>query len=208
MTRLICQNSRRIFAGGLLTAACLVTATRAQTPAPVTSGAMQMTAQRIVAPTNPAERMIPRPGERLPPTALAKRERLFPIKGEDRIWCALILATNEEHVHNFGPEFSPVTRKIERFFGYRNVDLIGTATKAIAGAEGGAEQWLVPSPDFWLSVRSKREGNGEYLEDIEIFHDDHRILQTQARLGAESPLLIRGPMHERGQLVIALQIVR
>ena len=58
-----------------------------------------------------------------------------------------------------------------------------------------------------MSVRSKREAEGMYLLDLNIFHGRRQVAETQAKLAADSPLLIRGPMCARGQLVIALQIV-
>jgi hypothetical protein len=33
-------------------------------------------------------------------------------------------------------------------------------------------------------------------------------VQTEAKLGANSPILIRGPMHARGQLIIVLKVDR
>ena len=130
-------------------------------------------------------------------------EKVAAARENERIWSALILASQSDHPHAPPPELGKMAKKIEQFFGYDQVDLVGSASKEI---DDNFEQWLVPSTDFWLAVKSKKEPNGVYLLTLQIFHDKRHILQTEVRLTPNSPLLIRGPLCAKGQLVIALQV--
>lgn len=121
-----------------------------------------------------------------------------------RIWTALVLATNTPTHRGGTPELTNISDKIERFFGYSQVQLIGAATKNI---DEDCERWLVPSQNFWMSVKSKREDKKSYLIDLTLFHDKRRLVETNAKLAPDSPLFIRGPLHARGQLVIVLQVL-
>lgn len=140
--------------------------------------------------------------DHVPGAPLSRRE-LVQARGNEKIWCALVLATNDDHTHPVAPEMELISKKIEHFFGYKDIDVIGTASR---GVGDNLDHWLVPSPAFWLNVKSRREGVC-YMEDVEVFHDQRRILKTEARLALESPLLIRGPLHDDGQLVIVLEVL-
>ncbi len=123
---------------------------------------------------------------------------------DDRIWSALVLATDVEKPKSPPPELARVAGKIEKFFGYNQVTLIGSATKTI---DDDLEHWLVPSQHFWVCVKSKRAGEDSYDLKLELFHDKRRLAAAEAKVGPDSPLLIRGRMHARGQLVIVLQVL-
>jgi hypothetical protein len=70
------------------------------------------------------------------------------------------------------------------------------------------ERWLVPTKNFWLCAKAHHSGQSSYILDLQIFQDKRLLVQTEAKLGANSPLLIRGPMHARGQLIIVLKVDR
>ena len=122
---------------------------------------------------------------------------------DEQIWSALILATDAEKPKPSPAELVKYSAKIQRIFGYNQLEIIGSATKTI---DEEFEKWLVPSQNFWLCAKSKRLGDSKYLLDLSLFQDKRRLVDTQAKLGANSPLLIRGPMHERGQLIIVLLV--
>jgi hypothetical protein len=163
----------------------------------------------------------PSPEQHAPPVNTTKTDRVEIAKPEERpvgeeavaeratngkvgrIKCTLILATNPDKPKAPDPEMAKIARKIEKIFGYKQIEVVGT-DKA---AEDHYEHWLVPSQDFWLSVKSKREEEGMYFLDLHIYHNRRRIVETEAKLGPDSPLLIRGPLCAKGQLVVALQIV-
>lgn len=122
----------------------------------------------------------------------------------DRIWSALVLATNVPKPKEPSPELARFSGKIKKFFGYNQVELVGSATKTVAT---NSERWLVPSQNFWLSVKTKQALAKGYLLDVTLYHDERCLVTAEAKLAPGSPLLIRGPMHARGQLIIVLQVL-
>lgn len=125
---------------------------------------------------------------------------------DDRIWSGIVLATQADKPKAAPSELQRVAPRIERFFGYNQLELIGSATKNVDEA---CERWLVPSQHFWLCVKAKKGANEHsYTLHTTLFHDQKSIVETDAKLGRDMPLLIRGPMHARGQLLIILQLVK
>lgn len=125
-------------------------------------------------------------------------------QADEHIWTALVLATDVPKPKNPPAELAKVAPKIERFFGFNQLEIIGSATKTI---DEEVERWLVPTQNFYLCAKSKRTGESKYLLDVSLYQDKRCLVETQTRLGANSPLVIRGPVHERGQLLIVLQVV-
>jgi hypothetical protein len=122
---------------------------------------------------------------------------------DERIWSALVLANKVEKPQPAPRELAKVGRKIEQIFGVNQLEIIGSATKKV---DEDCEHWLVPTQHFWVCVKAKRKPEGAYMLDLGIYQDKRCLVETQAKLGPNSPLLIRGPMHARGQLVIVLQV--
>ena len=122
---------------------------------------------------------------------------------KDRIWSALLLASNVETPRKPVPEVARYSGAVQRIFGYNQVELIGSATQTI---DAQCERWLVPSRNFWFGVKAKKGEGDEYLLHVTLFHDKRQIVEAQTKLGPSSPLFIRGPMHARGQLRIVLQV--
>ena len=123
---------------------------------------------------------------------------------DDRIWSALVLARNVPQPREPIPELRPYSGKIKKFFGYNQVELVGSATKTMTAE---CERWLVPSQNFWLGVKSTEANAGGYRLEIELFQDKRRLITAKLQLAPGSPLIIRGPLHARGQLLIVLQIM-
>ncbi len=124
-------------------------------------------------------------------------------QADEHIWTALVLATQAEKPKAAAPELTKLSPKIERFFGFNQLEVIGSATKTI---DEETEHWLVPTPNFWLGAKAKRTGESKYLLNLSLYQDKRCLVQTQARLAANSPLIIRGPVHERGQLLIIFEV--
>lgn len=127
------------------------------------------------------------------------------VAATDSVWSAVILASNAKKGTTPAappPELAPFAPKLSKFFGYDQFQILGAATKPI---DGPSEHWLVPTQNFWLGARATRERSG-YRLNIEFFHDKRRILETEAILGTKSPLIIRGPEHPRGQIIIFFEI--
>jgi len=124
---------------------------------------------------------------------------------QERVWAGMILASQAEHPVAAPAELAKVAGKVERVFGYNQVELLGTATKKF---ENDTEHWLVPNQHFWLSVKAKRIPENKYHLQITLINDKRTLLETEARVAADCPILIRGPMHPRGQLIISLQVLK
>ncbi len=127
------------------------------------------------------------------------------VHADDKVWSAVILATNSkrgETPKEVPAELAPYVAKLGKIFGCDQFEMLGSATKSM---DGQNERWLVPSQNFWVGAYALRDGDGYRLK-LEMFHDKRRIVETEAKLGSRSPLFIRGPMHERGQLIVVFEI--
>jgi hypothetical protein len=130
----------------------------------------------------------------------------LPAVAEERIWSGIVLASEKDKPKPPPSDLQRLAPSIHRFFGYNQLELIGSATKDI---DAECERWLVPSQHFWVCVKAKRAaGERNYTLKTTLYHDKRTIVETEAKLGPDTPLLIRGPMHARGQLLIVLQLVK
>ncbi len=123
----------------------------------------------------------------------------------EKVWSAVVLASNVSkggRPAEVAPELAPYVAKLSKFFGYDQFEVLGSATRNM---DGQTERWLVPTRNFWVCAKTTREGE-KYRLKMEFFHDNRRILQTEAMLGPKSPLFIRGPMHARGQLIVVFEV--
>ena len=130
-----------------------------------------------------------------------------PAAVNDRIWSALVVATNAAAPKDPPAELREFAPQLKRVFGYNQFELIGNATEII---DDKVESWLVPSQNFWLGVKARRciskEARGGYLLNLQLFHDKRPLVDTEAKLAPGSPLFIRGPQYGKGQVIIVLQV--
>jgi len=127
------------------------------------------------------------------------------VSAEDRVWSAVVLATKKkktEKTTEVPAELAPYVSKLVKVFGYDRFEILGSATKSM---DDQSERWLVPSQNFWLGVHAKKEDDA-YNLSIEFFHDKRRLVEATAKLGLNTPLVLRGPMHARGQLLVIFEI--
>jgi hypothetical protein len=126
---------------------------------------------------------------------------------QDKIWSAVLLASNTAQPAETPPELRGSAERLGRIFGYNQWVVLGSSTETI---DDQVERWLIPTKHFSLNVKARRasskEARGGYLLNLKLFQDKRQIVDTYAKLAPESPLFIRGPMHARGQLVIALKV--
>jgi hypothetical protein len=134
--------------------------------------------------------------------------RTPPIK-DDRIWSAVIIATNPATPKEPPTELREFAARLKRVFGYTQFELAGSATEEI---DELTENWLVPNPIFPLSVRARRatskEARGGYLLNLQLFQEKHLVVDSEVKLAPGSPLFIRGPLYGKGQVIIVLQVQR
>ncbi len=127
----------------------------------------------------------------------------------DKIWSAVVFATNPAAPKDAPEELREFAPRLKRVFGYSQFQLIGAASEKI---DDQTVTWLVPSQSFWLGVKARRavskEARGGYLLNLQLFQDKRPLLETEAKLAPGSPLFIRGPQYGQGQLIIVLQVQR
>jgi hypothetical protein len=130
-----------------------------------------------------------------------------PVRAQDTIWGAVLLASNAAQPSETPPELRGLAERLGRIFGYNQWVVLGSSTEKI---DDQVERMLIPTKHFSLNVKARRasskEARGGYLLNLTLFQDKRQIVDTYAKLAPESPLFIRGPMHARGQLVIALKV--
>jgi hypothetical protein len=71
----------------------------------------------------------------------------------------------------------------------------------------GAEDWMAQSKYFSLHVDSK-EGNDKtgYRLNLKLFQEKSLLLEWEARLTKESPIMIKGPQVGDGELILLLVV--
>jgi hypothetical protein len=126
-----------------------------------------------------------------------------PAPAHPRIWSGLILATNGAHPGQPPEHLRPVAGKLRNIFGYNQFEVIGESSQRIDDAN---ERWLIPSKDFYMSVRGPNGPGPKNPTHIELFQNRRRLAEMEAHLGPDSPLFIRGPQYAGGQLVIVVRV--
>ena len=128
-------------------------------------------------------------------------------RAEDKIWTAVVLATNAASPKEAPAELRDSLPKLKRVFGYNQFEVIGSATDKIAD---GSELKLAPTKSFWIQAKARRstskEARGGYLLSLQLFQEQRQLVDTETRLAPGSPLFIRGPEYGKGQIVFALMI--
>jgi hypothetical protein len=123
------------------------------------------------------------------------------------IWSAVLIANNVAKPKEPPPELKALAPRLKRVFGYNQFEIAG---KDDAPIEDGAERKLTPSRAFWIDLKARKasikEARGGYLLNLRLFQDEKPIVDTVALIAPESPLFFRGPMHAKGQIIVALQV--
>jgi hypothetical protein len=120
-----------------------------------------------------------------------------------RIWSGLVLATNNAHPAQPPERLRTVAGKLKNIFGYNQFEIIGEYSEKM---DDPNESWLIPSKDFYLSVKGHTVPGQNYPMKIVLFQNRRRLAELEAHVSAESPLFIRGPLYAHGQLVIVLRV--
>jgi hypothetical protein len=168
---------------------------RGQTPTPVPGKAEQMSIP--VAPSR-----IPTPS--IEDARLLKGTSAIP-KGH--IWSAVLIASNVSKPKDPPSELRLLAPRLKRVFGYNQFEIVG---KDEAPIEDGAERKLTPSRAFWIDLKARKasvkEARGGYLLNLRLYQNEKPIVDTVTLIAPESPLFFRGPMHAKGQIIVALQV--
>jgi hypothetical protein len=120
------------------------------------------------------------------------------------LWSGLIYATNPSHPAPAPGRLARYVEKLRRIFGYSQYDLVGESSNKI---DGPTERWLMPSQDFYMSVKPENGPGGHYPARVTLFQAKRRVAEFETHLSPDSPLFIRGPQYGGGQLVIVVHMV-
>lgn len=128
---------------------------------------------------------------------------------DDKLWSAVVLASKVSNPKEPPAELREFAPRLKRVFNCNQFEIVGSASKEI---DDRKEVWLVPTPHFWFGVKARRatsvETRGGYLLSLQLFQDKRQLVDSETRLAPGSPLFIRGPECEKGQLVFVLQVQR
>jgi|GEM_PF-5003608 len=134
-----------------------------------------------------------------PPSAAATNQKT----NGDRIWTALLLASNNRQHPTAPDEISDFAERMRHVFGYNSFKLLGESTKEMSDS---ASRWLIPGRDFSVRITSTKKDGDRYVLEIELYKRKRLLVDSSAELGPKSPLFIRAPMSKDGQLIVMLQV--
>lgn len=119
-----------------------------------------------------------------------------------RIWSAVVLATNEENPAGAPDQLATIEGKLKSVFGYNQFELVGQHIELM---DQPSERWLIPSKVFCLRVNSKHGGSNYQLK-LQLFQRTKMLTEFDAKVSLQSPLVIRGPLCGKGQLLFVLMV--
>ncbi len=127
----------------------------------------------------------------------------------EKVIAAVLLASHGENPKPLPDPLGQACVRLQRVLNYNQFEILGSATNLMDEKE---ESWMVPTEHFWLRVKARRNVesrfSGGYGLNLELFHDKRLLVETDALLGVGSPLVLRGPLHARGQLLIVLMVIK
>jgi hypothetical protein len=125
-----------------------------------------------------------------------------PARASQTVWSGLVIANNAEKPEPTPAELKRMETALKDWFGYNQYKVIGQSRNTLVT---GAEDWAAQSKYFSLHVDSK-EGNDKtgYRINLKLFQENHLLLEWEAKLTKESPIMIKGPQVGDGQLVLVL----
>jgi hypothetical protein len=125
-------------------------------------------------------------------------------KAAQTVWSGLVIATNAEKPEPMAPELKGVEDALKDWFGYNQYKVIGQSRKVLVT---GSEDWLAQSKYFSLHVDSK-EGNDKtgYGLGLKLFQERNVLLEWEAKLTKQSPIMVKGPQVGDGQLILLLVV--
>jgi hypothetical protein len=125
-------------------------------------------------------------------------------QADENVWSALVIANNVPQPEPTPHELSHIQGTLKALFGYNQFKLIGQSNKRLENK--GYADWTATSKYFALHVDAKGARDSGYLLDLQLFQEKKLLLETEAKLSKESPLVIKGPQVGDGQLLLLLVV--
>ena len=120
------------------------------------------------------------------------------------VWSGLVIANNAAKPDPPSPELTYLEETLKDWFGYNQYKVIGQSRKVLVT---GSEDWLAQSKYFSLHIDSK-EGNDKtgYRVNLKLFQESNLLLELEAKLSKERPIIVKGPQVGDGQLLLLLVV--
>jgi hypothetical protein len=119
------------------------------------------------------------------------------------VWSGLVIANNVAQPDPIPVELRGMEGALRKWFGYNQYKVIGQARKSLVT---GSEDWMAQSKYFSLLVDSKSGNEAGYLLNLKLFQEKNLLLETDAKLSKDGPLMIKGPQVGDGQLLLLLVV--
>jgi len=125
-------------------------------------------------------------------------------QGSQTVWSGLVIAQNATKPEPPSPELTYLEETLKDWFGYNQYKVIGQSRKVLVT---GSEDWLAQSKYFSLHIDSK-EGNDKtgYRVNLKLFQESNLLLEWEAKLSKERPIIVKGPQVGDGQLLLLLVV--
>jgi hypothetical protein len=120
------------------------------------------------------------------------------------VWSGLVIANNAAKPEPVSPDLTYLEETLKDWFGYNQYKVIGQSRKVLVT---GSEDWLAQSKYFSLHIDSK-EGNDKtgYRVNLKLFQESNLLLEWEAKLSKERPIIVKGPQVGDGQLILLLVV--
>jgi hypothetical protein len=119
------------------------------------------------------------------------------------VWSGLVIANNVAQPDPIPAELRGMEGALKKWFGYNQFKVIGQSRKSLVT---GSEDWMAQSKYFSLLVDSKSGNEAGYLLNLKLFQEKNLLLETDAKLSKDVPLMIKGPQVGDGQLLLLLVV--
>lgn len=119
------------------------------------------------------------------------------------VWSGLVIAQNVAQPELIPSELTHIEQTLKDTFGYNQFQVIGQSSKTL---KTGEEDWLASSKYFGLHVDAQGETDDGYTVNLKLYKEKELLLETDAKLSASSPLVIKGPQVGDGQLLLVLVV--
>ena len=125
-------------------------------------------------------------------------------QGSQTVWSGLVIANNAAKPEPVSPDLTYLEETLKDWFGYNQYQVIGQSRKVLVT---GSEDWLAQSKYFSLHIDSK-EGNDKtgYRVNLKLFQESNLLLEWEAKLSKERPIIVKGPQVGDGQLILLLVV--
>src|SRR5713226_7389284 len=121
----------------------------------------------------------------------------------DIVWSGLVMAENVPQPAPIPAELTRIEETLKELFGYNQFQVIGQSRKKL---RTGEEDWLASSKYFALHVDAQGESETGYAVNLKLYKAKELLLETDTKLSKQSPLVIKGPLVGKGQLLLVLMV--